>query len=185
MLSSRISITYLLIDTPLRAAFARMRRWSFAGTPRICRSTFSVPATAEVCMHSCMHSSVPRAHLGKEIEIRLHHARPGVGPFHERLTGRAETRRELRTTDEQLTDLRELRRAPVGQAGAGAIGHPPHHRRARVADHGAGTGPGFERDDRERLEQARLHHGNAARECVELVFVGGPSEESDVPALRH
>src|SRR5947209_5090430 len=90
MLSSRISITYLLIDTPLRAAFARMRRWSFAGTPRICRSTFSVPATAEVCMHSCMHSSVPR-----------------------------------------------------------------------------------------------VHHGNAARERVELVLVGGPPEESDVPALRH
>src|SRR5438132_10151067 len=108
MLSSRISITYLLIDTPLRAAFARMRRWSFAGTPRICRSTFSLPATAEVCIHSCMRSSVPRAHLGEEIQIGLHHARPGVGPFDERPARRAETRCELGSADEHPADLREL-----------------------------------------------------------------------------
>src|SRR5687767_5682384 len=106
-------------------------------------------------MHSCMRSSVPGTNLGEEITIRLYDAWPGVRALHERLTRRAEARRELWPGDEHLADLRELRRAPVGEAGAGTACHPPHHRRARVADHGAATGPGLERDDRERFEQAR------------------------------
>src|SRR6266566_5182739 len=85
-------------------------------------------------MHSCMRSSVPRAHLSEEIEIRLDHAGPGVRSRDERLARRSETRRELRTSDEHLADLRELGRAAICEARAGPVGHPPHHRGARVAD---------------------------------------------------
>src|SRR5207253_9505464 len=57
--------------------------------------------------------------------------------------------------------------------------------RTRAHDHWHSTSPRFERDQRERLEQARHHERRASGERVPLVLFAQAPEMPDARILRH